>query len=87
MMIDTYYYFDKSTKRKNGLAEYCEFCDVEFRHILKHVSTRWLSLDLAIHRTLQQHPALRSYFLSEGTLKLSSVDVLYIHYSFYLFYR
>ena len=36
-MIDTYYYFDKSTKRKNSLADYSVFCDVEKRKLLKHV--------------------------------------------------
>lgn len=66
MMIDTFYYFDKSTKRKNELVGYCTFCDLEFRQVLKHVSTRWLSLELTINRTLQQYHALQSYFLSEG---------------------
>ena len=65
-MIDIFYHFDKSTKRKAELADYCTFCDVEFRRVLKHVSTRWLSLELVITRTLQQYPALRSYFLSDG---------------------
>ena len=69
-MVDTFYYFDKSTKRKNGLAEYCLFCDTEMQSILKHVSTRWLSLEMAISRVLQQYSALRSYFLSEGILIL-----------------
>lgn len=68
MMIDSYYYFDKSTKRKNELASYCTLCDVEVRKVLKHVSTRWLSLELVITRTLKQYPALRSYFLSQGTV-------------------
>ena len=66
VMIDIFYHFDKSTKRKAELADYCTFCDVEFRRVLKHVRTRWLSLELAITQTLQQYPALRSYFLSDG---------------------
>ena len=65
-MVDNFFYFDKSTKRKNGLSEYCTFCDTEYRHILKHVSTRWLSLEVAIERTLKQFAGLRSYFLSES---------------------
>jgi len=67
-MIDNFYHFDKSTKRKNQLANYCTFCDVEVRKILKHVNTRWLSLEKTISRTLQQFPALQSYFVSEGNL-------------------
>ena len=66
MMIDLFYHFDKSTKRKAGLVNYCTFCNVEFRQVLKHVSVRWLSLELVIGRTLQQYRALKSYFLSEG---------------------
>lgn len=66
-MIDNFYYFDKSTKRKSGLSEYCTFCDTQYRKILKHVSTRWLSLEQAVDRTLRQYLGLKSYFLSEGT--------------------
>jgi len=65
-VVDLYYWFDKSTKRKNELRSYCVFCDQEYRSILKHVSTRWLSLEIAVDRSLRQFPSLKSYFLSEG---------------------
>ena len=65
-MIDLFYWFDKSTKRKSNLSEYCGFCDVTYRDVIKHVHTRWLSLETAVTRALQQYSALRSYFLSEG---------------------
>lgn len=65
LLVDLYYWFDKSTKRKNTLAEFCTFCDMQYKTIVKHVSTRWLSLELAIQCTLQQYQALKSYFLSE----------------------
>lgn len=64
--IDLYYWFEKSTKRKNSLRSYCEFCDHQYRSVIKHVSTRWLSLELAIERSLRQYPGLKSYFLSEN---------------------
>lgn len=64
--IDLYYWFDKSMKWKNGLLSYCIFCDQEYRSIIKHVSTRWLSLEIAIERSSKQFPSLRSYFLSEN---------------------
>ena len=63
--IDLYYWFDKSTKRKNGLQSYCIFCNQEYRTIVKHVSTRWLSLEIAVQRSLKQLPSLTSYFKSE----------------------
>ena len=50
-LIDIYYWFDKSTKRKNTLQEYCKFCDHDYRSIIKHVSTRWLTLK----RLLNEH--------------------------------
>lgn len=71
LVIDLFYWFEKSTKRKANLGEYCVFCDIEYRQIVKHVNTRWLSLERAITRTLQQFDALKSYVLSEGTTDLS----------------
>lgn len=68
MVIDLYYWFDRSTKRKASLAEYCTFCDSNFREIVKHASTRWLSLERTVGRVLQQYAALKSYCLSGGTL-------------------
>ena len=71
LVVDIFYCFDKSTKRKAGLAEYCTFCDVTYRDIIKHVNTGWLSLDKAVYRVLQQYSALKSYFLSEGNLNFT----------------
>lgn len=73
MVIDLYYWFDKSTKRKANLVEYCNFCDTSYRDIVKHVNTRWLSLEKAVSRVLQQYAPLRSYYLSEGIILMHSV--------------
>ena len=62
--IDLYYWFEKSTKRKNELQSYCMFCDQEYQAIVKHVSTRWLSLEKAVQSGLKQLPSLTSYFKS-----------------------
>ena len=66
LVVNLFYWFDKSTRRKNELQSYCTFCDQEYRAIIKHVSTCWLSLVLAIERSLKQFPSLKSYFLSEN---------------------
>ena len=66
MVIDIYYWFDRSTKRKASLLEYCNFCDTSYRNIVKHVNTRWLSFEKAVCRILQQYAVLRRYYLSEG---------------------
>ncbi|KAK3698610.1 hypothetical protein QZH41_014592, partial [Actinostola sp. cb2023] len=70
LMVDVYYWFDYSTKRKSVLAEYTEFCDQDYRKILKHVSTRWLSLETAITRVLKQYVSLKAYFLPEDEAHL-----------------
>ena len=66
LLVDIYHWFLYSTKRKCKLAEYAEFCDQEYRKILKHVSTRWLSLEKVVTRTLLQYQSLKTYFLSEN---------------------
>ena len=76
MVIDIYYWFGKSTKRKASLAEFYSFCDIGYRKIVKHVNTRWLGLERAISRVLQQFPGLKSYFLSNGEIFLLSAYIL-----------
>ena len=63
-LVDLYHYFDKSSKRKVTLEEFCLFCEQEYKKIIKYVSTRWLSLEAAVTRSLKIHPSLKSYFLS-----------------------
>ena len=42
--MDIYLHFDQSVKRRETLAEFKVFTDVEYMKVLKHCSTRWLSL-------------------------------------------
>lgn len=65
IMIDLFYWFDKSSKRKGKLSEYFEFCDQEYQKVLKHISVRWLSLERCVDRVLKKLPSLKSYFQSE----------------------
>lgn len=68
-LVDIYYYFDNSTKRQAELKEFCEFCDQDYREILKFGATRWLSKEKCVDRVLQQYQSLRSYFESQADLK------------------
>ena len=61
-----YSHFSISANRRVELIEFFEFVDLEYHDLLRHVSTRWLSLGPAIQRMLQSWPALISYFRSLG---------------------
>lgn len=66
IVLRTYSFFSTSAKRRETLKEFCEFCDVEFHEILRHVVMRWLSLNSAITRLLQNWVPLRSYLIGIG---------------------
>ena len=67
-LVDLFYFFDKSAKRREELSEFQEFTNTPQSKILKHVKTRWLSLEKVVKRVLQQWDALYGYFdrLSES---------------------
>lgn len=66
ILIEVYYHFHHSVKSIATLKEYAEFCAVEYRSILKHCETRWLSLTRSIKRTLDMWEPLVSYFTSHS---------------------
>ena len=65
MLVDIFYWFDKSSKRKVQLEEFCSFYDQEYRKIIEHVTTRRLNLETALTRSLRLYQSLRSYVLSQ----------------------
>lgn len=64
-LIDIYYYLEKSAKRKEKLKNFQMLHNAECRKILKHVSTRWLSLSRCLKRLLEQWHPLVSLFKEE----------------------
>lgn len=64
LLVDVFFHFHHSTKRVSALHEYAEFCQVEFKAILRHCETRWLSLTQSLKRTLDMWEPLLSYFKS-----------------------
>lgn len=44
LLIDIYYYIDKSSNRLQNIKKFQALCDTEMHKILKHAPTRWLSL-------------------------------------------
>lgn len=58
-------YFHNCTVRTEQLVEYCDFVEVEYRKLLSHSKTRWLSLLPGITGLIQMFPALKSCILSQ----------------------
>lgn len=63
-ILKVYNYFSIYTVRNEDLKSYCEFVDTNYKQLLSHSKTRWLSLFPAIERVLEMFAPLRSYFLS-----------------------
>lgn len=64
IVIKIYNYFSIYTIRTESLKEFCNFVEIEYKEIMMHSKTRWLSLFPVINRVLQVFTALKSYFLS-----------------------
>ena len=67
LLVDIYFHFGNSSKRKNILAEFNSFCDQNYCKIIKFHSVRWLGLSTCVERTLKLYPSLKSYFLSQNS--------------------
>ena len=65
-LIDLFYYMDKSSKCVLKLKECQIQCDTKAHKILKHATTRWLSLGQCIGRLLEQWPALQVFVNEEA---------------------
>lgn len=72
-IIDIYYYLEKSAKRKEKLMHFQQLHNTEVKKILKHVCTRWLSLNTCLVRILDQWNPLLSFFKEE--VKVSSKKI------------
>lgn len=54
ILIDLFYWFKKSLKRKRKLSEYFEFCDQDYQKVLKHVFPLWLSLERCVEKSFKE---------------------------------
>jgi hypothetical protein len=66
LILKVYAEFSSFAKRTAELKSFFEFVDLQYRDLLRHVTTRWLSLLPALDRLLLNWPALRAYFVSQG---------------------
>ena len=80
-LVNVCHYFDKSSKRKGTLNEFCKFMEQEHKKIINYVSTCWLSLESAATRCLEQYPLLKFCFLSEDKIGFQRFDKLFGKFS------
>lgn len=73
LVLKVYSEFSAYAKRTESLKNFHAFLNTEYREILRHVPTRWLSLLPAIERLLFNWPALRAYFIEEGEDECSAI--------------
>lgn len=64
LILKVYAHFSVSAKKRETLKQFSEFNDIEYKDLLHHVVTRWLSLNPCIERFLRNYLALLSYFRS-----------------------
>ena len=80
LLVDISYHFYHSVKRQESLKDFAVFCSTEYKSILKHCKTRWLSLTRSIKRVLDMWEPLRSYFSSHPDVekqgKVKSIETL-----------
>lgn len=65
LLIDIFYYLKKSSVRQRNLSKWQEYHSNEQKKMLKHVSTRWLSIGRCVDRLVEDWRPLRSFFEEE----------------------
>lgn len=74
LLVDIFYYLQKSVKRKEKLKLFQQLHNSETKKILKHVCSRWLSLGKCLERLLSQWDPLVSFFKEEINVKRKPKD-------------
>ncbi|GBN12322.1 hypothetical protein AVEN_250723-1 [Araneus ventricosus] len=69
ILIKLFYYLEKSSKRKSEFKNCQVLSDVKIHKIFKHVSTRWLSLENALTRLMEQWVPLQIFFANSNVMK------------------
>ncbi|KAE9524960.1 hypothetical protein AGLY_015010 [Aphis glycines] len=64
------------TVRVTALKEFCEFANIEYKRVLSHGNTRFLTLLSAIERILFLFDALRLKVFVHGTVQMFQISIL-----------
>lgn len=73
ILIDIFYYFKHSNKRKNEFDKFQLLFGNETKRVLKHCSTRWLSLLICLQRIVELWTPLR-HFMSAELVQLEATN-------------
>ena len=65
LLIDLYYYLEKSGNRKDDIKALQEFHGLKQEKVIKHCTTRWLSAGKCISRLLYQWAAIKDFIDAE----------------------
>jgi len=80
--IFQHFYILVHTIRVHALKEFCDFVNIEYKSVLGHSKTRWLSLYPALTRLIEMFEGLKSWKMSSHAKKI----FLKIHCHFFLQY-
>ena len=61
--IDLHFFFKLSAARREDYAKIAELTDITAVYMMKHVQTRWLSIEKVLVRIMEQFNNLKVYFL------------------------
>ena len=73
LVRDIFSHFSSSPKRQFLYSQFQTFVECKPHNLLRPSQTRWLSLQQVVDRTIEQYPALLSYFQSVEE-RLVSID-------------
>ena len=76
LALSLFYWFRLSSCRREDLASVLNALGVEKHHFLRHVSSRWLYLEPAIQRIIEQWEALASCIMKLPQLHFLNVSRL-----------
>ena len=79
ILVDIYYYLEKSSNRKERLKELQKLCDNDVHKILKHVCTRWLSVNTCLTRLVEQWLPVTTFFKEECNKQKNTNSISFYH--------
>jgi len=97
IVLKIFNYFSIYTVRTEKLKEFCDFVNINYRNLLYHSKTRWLSLFPAINRILQIISFVKIFFSIRKTTsksykssfenEFSEIYLWFIHSLMYIFHK